>query len=164
MKDTATPLTIHPLIFESGFAVTLLLSGLAYGPAAIADKDDAHFQPGNLLVTPEGHTKVSDLGLAGWLNEEDPAFLSGKIVGTADYLPPEQVLNPGSVAPVGDIYSLGCTLYYAVTGKVPYPGGTTAEKAHRHCNDTLFVGCRPAIAEKQVKRGEWTKLDELVLH
>jgi serine/threonine protein kinase len=93
-------------------------------------------KPGNLLVTPEGHTKVSDLGLAGWLKEDDPTFMSGKIVGTADYLPPEQVINPGVVTPLGDIYSLGCTLYYAVTGKVPYPGGTTAEKAHRHCNDT----------------------------
>jgi eukaryotic-like serine/threonine-protein kinase len=93
-------------------------------------------KPGNLLVTPEGHTKVSDLGLAGWLTEDGPEFLSGKIVGTADYLPPEQVVTPGVVTPLGDIYSLGCTLYYAVTGKVPYPGGTTAEKAHRHCNDT----------------------------
>ncbi len=93
-------------------------------------------KPGNLLVTPDGHTKVSDLGLAGWLNEDDPEFLSGKIVGTADYLAPEQILNPGAVAPVGDVYSLGCTLYYAVTGKVPFPGGTTAEKAHHHCNDT----------------------------
>jgi serine/threonine protein kinase len=110
-------------------------------------------KPGNLLVTPEGHTKVSDLGLAGWLNEEDPAFLSGKIVGTADYLPPEQILNPGNVSPVGDIYSLGCTLYYAVTGKVPYPGGTTAEKAHRHCNDTPWKPNRlnPELSEEFVE-------------
>jgi serine/threonine protein kinase len=93
-------------------------------------------KPGNLLVTPEGHTKVSDLGLAGWLTEDDPTFMSGKIVGTADYLPPEQVVSPGVVTPAGDIYSLGCTLYYAVTSKVPYPRGTTAEKAHRHCTAT----------------------------
>ena len=57
-------------------------------------------------------------------------------MGTADYLPPEQILNPGTITPAGDIYSLGCTLYYAVTGKVPYPGGVPREKAHRHCNDT----------------------------
>ena len=109
-------------------------------------------KPGNLLVTPEGHTKVSDLGLAGWLNEDDPEFLSGKIVGTADYLPPEQILTPGTVTPAGDIYSLGCTLYYAVTGKVPYPGGTTAEKAHRHCNDTPTPARRinPLLSEEFV--------------
>ena len=110
-------------------------------------------KPGNLLVTTDGHTKVSDLGLAGWLNDDDPTFLSGKIVGTADYLPPEQILNPGTVAPVGDIYSLGCTLYYAVTGKVPYPGGTTAEKAHRHCNDSPWKPNRlnPELSEEFVE-------------
>ena len=88
-------------------------------------------KPGNLLVTPDGHTKVSDLGLAGWLNEDDPEFISGKIVGTADYLPPEQILSPGTVTPAGDIYSLGCTLYYAVTGKVPYASGDPKDRARR---------------------------------
>ena len=93
-------------------------------------------KPGNILVTPEGLSKLSDLGLAGWLNEGEDSLHPGKIVGTADYLPPEQILNPGTITPAGDIYSLGCTLYYAVTGKVPYPGGVPREKAHRHCNDT----------------------------
>jgi serine/threonine protein kinase len=110
-------------------------------------------KPGNLLVTPEGLTKVSDLGLAGWLQEDDPEFLSGKIVGTADYLAPEQILDPGAVAPAGDIYSLGCTLYYAVTGKVPFPGGTTAEKAHHHCNDTPWKPNRfnPSLSDEFVE-------------
>jgi serine/threonine protein kinase len=93
-------------------------------------------KPGNILVTPEGLSKLSDLGLAGWLHEGEDSLHPGKIVGTADYLPPEQILNPGTITPAGDIYSLGCTLYYAVTGKVPYPGGVPREKAHRHCNDT----------------------------
>ena len=92
-------------------------------------------KPGNLLVTPEGLVKVSDLGLAGFLNEEnDPR--AGKIVGTADYLAPEKITTPNEVASVSDIYSLGCTLYYAVTGKVPFPGGNTRDKARRHCEET----------------------------
>jgi serine/threonine protein kinase len=93
-------------------------------------------KPGNLLVTPQGHTKVSDLGLAGfmWEGQSDPR--AGKIVGTADYIAPEVYKSPAALTPVSDIYSLGCTLYYAITGKVPYPGGTTREKLERHCNDT----------------------------
>ena len=63
--------------------------------------------------------------------ENDPRY--GKIVGTADYLSPDQVRDPWTPTPAWDIYSLGCTLYYAVTGKVPFPGGTTADKARAHC-------------------------------
>ncbi len=92
-------------------------------------------KPGNLLVTPDGHTKVSDLGLAGFMNEGQNDPRAGKIVGTADYIAPELYKSPSSVSPVSDIYSLGCTLYYAITGKVPYPGGSTREKLERHCND-----------------------------
>ena len=48
---------------------------------------------------------------------------------------PETITDPDKVRPVSDIYSLGCTLYYAVTGKVPFPGGNTAEKMQRHLNE-----------------------------
>jgi len=78
--------------------------------------------------------KLSDLGLAGPLSgdaESDPRF--GKIVGTADYLSPDHIKAPWNPTPAWDIYSLGCTLYYAVTGKVPFPGGSTADKARAHC-------------------------------
>jgi serine/threonine protein kinase len=93
-------------------------------------------KPGNLLVTPDGLTKVSDLGLAGVLGEEDPDDpRAGRIVGTADYLSPEHITSPSNLTAASDIYSLGCTLYYAVTGKVPYPGGTHRDKARRHCED-----------------------------
>ncbi len=93
-------------------------------------------KPGNLLVTPEGLTKVSDLGLAGFLGVEDPDDpRAGRIVGTADYLSPEHIVSPSKLSAASDIYSLGCTLYYAVTGKVPYPGGTHRDKARRHCED-----------------------------
>jgi serine/threonine protein kinase len=106
--------------------------GLEYAHAqGIIHRD---VKPGNVLVAPEGQAKLSDLGLAGPLAgepETDPRY--GKIVGTADYLSPDQVHNPWNPTPAWDIYSLGCTLYYAVTGKVPFPGGTTADKARAHC-------------------------------
>ena len=90
-------------------------------------------KPGNVLVTTEGEAKLSDLGLAGRMTrgtDDDPRW--GKIVGTADYLSPDHIADPWNPTPAWDIYSLGCTMYYAVTGKVPFPGGTTAEKAGAH--------------------------------
>ena len=95
-------------------------------------------KPGNILVTPEGNAKVSDVGLAAFTADlvDDPR--AGKIVGTADYLSPEQIRTPLEVGPVSDIYSLGCTLYYTVCGKVPFPGGDTAYKVRRHLEETPF--------------------------
>ena len=92
-------------------------------------------KPGNILVTPDGVAKLSDLGLAFCLDDpKDPRV--GKIVGTADYLSPEQIKNPNHITSASDIYSLGCTLYYAVTGKVPFPGGNSRNKAKRHLEET----------------------------
>ena len=110
-------------------------------------------KPGNILVTPEGVAKVSDLGLAGFIHEGDQDPRAGKIVGTADYLSPEQIRTPREVTSVSDIYSLGCTLYYAVCSKVPFPGGTTRDKARRHCEDTPWHPRRfnPEISEEFVE-------------
>lgn len=92
-------------------------------------------KPGNLMITPAGQTKLADLGLAAFADESlQPEFHGQKkhIVGTPDFLAPETVINPGAVRPISDIYSLGCTLYYALTGKVPFPGGRTSDKIRRH--------------------------------
>ena len=110
-------------------------------------------KPGNILVTPEGVAKVSDLGLAGFMDEGELDPRAGKIVGTADYLSPEQIRTPREVTKASDIYSLGCTLYYAVCGKVPFPGGTTRDKARRHCEETPWHPRRfnPELTEEFVE-------------
>jgi eukaryotic-like serine/threonine-protein kinase len=108
--------------------------GLAYAhQKGLVHRD---VKPGNILVTPDWFAKVSDVGLAGFTSEllDDPR--AGKIVGTADYLSPEQIRTPLDVGPASDVYSLGCTLYYAVCGKVPFPGGDTASKIRRHLDET----------------------------
>jgi len=109
-------------------------------------------KPGNILVTPEGLAKVSDVGLAAWMGANDDLRV-GKIVGTADYLSPEQIRTPDDIGPVSDLYSLGCTLYYAVTGKVPFPGGDAREKCRRHIEETPWHPRRfaPELSEELVE-------------
>ncbi len=100
-------------------------------------------KPGNLMVTPEGFTKITDLGLAAFSSENVISSFSPTqhrikhkhIVGTPDYIAPEVITKPGEVHPASDIYSLGCTLYYAVTGKVPFPGGDTSTKLRCHLEE-----------------------------
>lgn len=92
-------------------------------------------KPGNIMVSPDGSAKLSDLGLSGFTNDGENDPRHGKVVGTADYLAPELIRNPKDVMTVSDIYSLGCTLYYAITGKVPFPGGNTKDKVRRHLHE-----------------------------
>lgn len=137
---------------EAATVISQAAEGLGYAHSRGMVHRDV--KPGNLLVTPDGHTKVSDLGLAGFLGDTDPDDpRTGKVVGTADYLAPELIQNPHAISPLADIYSLGCTLYYAVTGKVPYPGGTTREKATRHVEDTPLRASRinPELSEEFVE-------------
>jgi eukaryotic-like serine/threonine-protein kinase len=112
-------------------------------------------KPGNILVTPAGIAKVSDLGLSGFIDEAEQDPRAGKIVGTADYLSPEQIHSPTEVTSVSDIYSLGCTLYYAISGKVPFPGGTTKDKARRHLEETPW---HPGGSIPRSARSLWKSL------
>ncbi len=83
--------------------------------------------------------------------EQDPR--TGRIVGTADYVSPEQIHSPTEVTSVSDIYSLGCTLYYALSAKVPFLGGTTKDKARRHLEETSWHPRRfnPEVSEEFVE-------------
>ncbi|MDO4551502.1 MAG: serine/threonine-protein kinase [Planctomycetia bacterium] len=90
-------------------------------------------KPGNILISMDGVAKLSDLGLASPCRQNTEIDTKEiKVVGTADYISPDHFESPGNPKPIWDIYSLGCSLYYAVTGKVPYPGGTTLEKVNAH--------------------------------
>ncbi len=90
-------------------------------------------KPANIMVTPTGEAKILDLGLSLIPFDPrtfDPMVVGGKgyILGTMDYISPEQARDATNVTPRSDLYSLGCSLYYALTGSPPFPGGTSLDK------------------------------------
>ena len=108
--------------------------GLAYAHAKGFTHRD--LKPTNLLVTPEDNVKLSDLGLAGFFVPNAEGESEGRAaLRAADFLAPEQIREPNNASPATDVYSLGCTLYYATTGKVPFPAQTVAAKLDGHLND-----------------------------
>ncbi|HEV3257053.1 MAG TPA: protein kinase [Gemmataceae bacterium] len=95
-------------------------------------------KPHNLLLTSQGAVvKVLDMGLArltaaGDEGESGTVTQEGAVMGTPDYIAPEQTLNSHTADIRADLYSLGCTLYHLLTGCVPFPGGSLGEKLIRH--------------------------------
>jgi len=141
----------------SSVKASILVSQAAEGLAHAHGQGLIHrdVKPGNLLVTPEGCTKLTDLGLVFFSSDQEEFSRSKPrhIVGTGDYLAPEIIVTPGEIRAVSDIYSLGCTLYYAVTGKVPYPGGETADKLRRHLEEVPISPQRlnPEVEDAMVR-------------
>jgi serine/threonine protein kinase len=92
-------------------------------------------KPSNLLVDQRGVVKVLDMGLARWEDDKAASLTIAheeNVLGTADYLAPEQAKESHSVDKRADIYSLGCTLYFLLTGHAPFPEGTLAQRIMKH--------------------------------
>ena len=94
-------------------------------------------KPQNLLLTPGGVVKILDMGLARLDRRADDEASStmtqeGAVMGTLDYIAPEQAMDSHDVDVRADLYSLGCTLYFLLTGKVPFPGGEALQKLLKH--------------------------------
>lgn len=134
--------SLHRLVQDEG-PLTVPRAACLFAELAAA-LDHAHHQglihrdlkPSNIMVTPHDHAKLLDLGLALMVGESkgDREVIGGAgyIVGTMDYIAPEQAENSATVDARCDIYSLGCTLYYALTGRPPFPGGSALERIQRH--------------------------------
>ncbi|MEM9368072.1 MAG: serine/threonine-protein kinase [Planctomycetota bacterium] len=92
-------------------------------------------KPANLLIDKEGVVRLLDMGLA-LVNEEGEESLTvannENVLGTADYLAPEQAINSHGVDHRADIYGLGCTLYFVLTGRPPFCDGTLAQRIAKH--------------------------------
>jgi serine/threonine protein kinase len=108
-------------------------------------------KPANLLVDPNGVLKILDLGLARVTLEGEDAWQTSEgeqsAVGTADYVAPEQVMDSRGVDGRADIYSLGYTFYYLLTGRRPFPKSTLVEllMAHRVENPEPIAKLRPDV-------------------
>jgi serine/threonine protein kinase/WD40 repeat protein len=106
-------------------------------------------KPDNLIRTPEGQVKVLDFGLAALRGESGGDLTEeNTVMGTPDYMAPEQAEDARSADIRADVYSLGCTLYYLLTGSVPYPAPTAMLKilAHREQPLPSIRQARPDVS------------------
>ena len=134
--------SLHRMVCENGplpvEKVARLGAEIAYALDALHKAGLVHrdVKPSNILVTPSGTAHLIDLGLAYIPGEtgEDVEVIGGQgyIVGSMDFIAPEQTVNPALVDARADLYGLGCSLYFAATGKVPFEGGSNKERMRRH--------------------------------
>jgi serine/threonine-protein kinase len=148
---------LHYIVFEFIAGVNIRELVEAKGPLTLADaisytlqaaealahaarRNVVHrdIKPSNLLITPEGQVKLIDMGLAR-LREVNSAAAdltaSGITLGTFDYISPEQARDPRNADIRSDLYSLGCTFFYMLTGRPPFPRGTVLQKLLQHQGD-----------------------------
>lgn len=97
-------------------------------------------KPSNLMVGTDGQIRILDFGIGCLLAETEGESLvdtmstANSVNSGLDCSSPESIMDPTNLTPVGDQYSLGCVLYYCLTGRYPFPDGTAVEKmmAHQH--------------------------------
>ncbi|MCC9604879.1 serine/threonine protein kinase [Blastopirellula sp. JC732] len=92
-------------------------------------------KPANLLLDNTGVVKVLDMGLARFTRDDATSLTIANqesVLGTADYLSPEQAVNSHKVDGRADLYSLGCSLYFLLVGHPPFPDGSLAQRIAKH--------------------------------
>ncbi|MGD9723752.1 MAG: serine/threonine protein kinase [Pirellulales bacterium] len=150
--------------------------GLAYAHrVGLIHRD---IKPANLLIDKEGTLKILDMGLARFSDDSQGSLTMAydqKMIGTVDYLAPEQALDSHRVDLRADIYSLGCTLYFMLSGDAPFPQGTIPQRLMAHqkeepadirktrpdAPDELLAICRKMMAKKADDR--YQTADEIVV-
>jgi len=122
--------------------------GLAYAhEAGLVHRD---VKPANFVLTTNNVLKVLDLGLASNDSPDEDDLTrqyDERVLGTADYLSPEQAIDSHNADSRADIYSLGCTLYFLLAGHPPFPDGLLAQRilAHQTRHPTSIVAKRPDV-------------------
>jgi serine/threonine-protein kinase len=107
-------------------------------------------KPANILLTVDGMPKISDFGLAKRLEEESSQTKSGTLMGTPNYMAPEQARGEvQNVGPLADVYTLGAILYELLTGRPPFQGATVLETVKQVTNEEPVP---PSRLQPQVPR------------
>lgn len=110
-------------------------SALGLEHAHISGLVHRDIKPANILIDRTGQVKILDMGLARFFNDEEDILTrkyDENVLGTADYLAPEQAVDSHVVDIRADIYGLGATFYFILTGKTPFGEGTIAQKLMWH--------------------------------
>jgi serine/threonine-protein kinase len=95
-------------------------------------------KPSNLMIGPDGQLRILDFGIGCLLAETEGESLvdtmstANSVSSGLDCASPESIMDPTNLTKIGDQYSLGCVLYYCMTGRYPFPDGTAVEKMMAH--------------------------------
>lgn len=151
----------HLILREGPLDIPLVVSFLrqiAEGLAAAHQANLIHrdIKPANILIDPQKQIHILDLGLARILDDDEESSLTlingSRMIGTVDYLAPEQAVDCHHIDGRADLYSLGCTLYYMLTGQPPFSEGTIPQRILSHQTQmpreitTLRSDCPPELA------------------
>jgi serine/threonine-protein kinase len=112
-------------------------------------------KPSNLMIAADGTVKLTDFGIAKDL-DATALTATGRTLGTAAYMAPEQIRGTPAVSHKTDLYSLGCVLYQLLTGEMPFQGPTAVVLMHKHLNEPPT---RPSTRNPQIPKA----LDTLIL-
>src|SRR3954449_3498037 len=132
LKDRIRRCGRVPMDESLAYAIEISRALGAAHAALIVHRD---VKPQNVLIDPEGSAKVTDFGIARSL-EEDGLTADGRVLGTTDYVSPEQALGH-DVTGQSDLYSLGIVLFEMLTGEVPFRGENQVAVAMKHVREEL---------------------------
>ncbi len=143
---------VHFMVLEyiPGMSLFDMVRSERYGPLRVSDAarlflkilDGLHaahlaglvhrdIKPSNIMITPDGNAKILDLGLARAMGEEKGITRANTVLGTLDYASPEQLSDATKADVRSDLYSVGCTLYFVLSGRPPFEGGDMINKIFR---------------------------------